>query len=156
MLDTGMDANWVASRLADYGYYVRTGWGMNGFLRISTGTMDEMRGLVDALDEILSTGVRQSTILPGDFELSRIYPNPFNSHCTIKINVLKGEKVNLTIYDVTGRRVRSLVNGNVSPGHHEIPWDGKNHLGKNSASGIYIVNLIQGENAASKRISLIK
>ncbi|MCP4632438.1 MAG: aminotransferase class I/II-fold pyridoxal phosphate-dependent enzyme [candidate division Zixibacteria bacterium] len=156
MFDTGMDAGWVASRLAENGYYVRTGWGMFDFIRVSTGTMEEMQGFITALEDILGTGTRQPLIIPERFELSKVYPNPFNTRCTIKVNVLEREKVNLTIYNTMGRKVKSLVNGYLKPGRHEIVWDGKNYAGKSSASGVYIVNLIQGENAASKRISLIK
>ncbi len=154
MFDTGTDASWVASELAARGYQVRTGWGMPQHIRVSTGLLREMHGFIAALGDILSQGVVAET--RPTFGLNRIYPNPFSSQCTIKITSFSSEKVLLAIFDSSGRKVQTLVNQTLKPGVHSITWDGKDVHGRRVASGIYIVNLLQGEFAASKKVTLVK
>lgn len=154
MFDTGTNAHWVASELASRGYQVRTGWGMPQHIRVSTGTLEEMNGFITALDDILNVGVVAET-RPA-FGLNHIYPNPFNSQCTIKITTFGNEKVFLTIYDTLGRKVWTLVNKTLTPGVHRLTWDGRDLHGRRVASGVYIVNLLQGEFAASTRVTLIR
>ena len=66
------------------------------------------------------------------------------------------EKVSLVIYDIQGQKIRTLVNNSIPPGVHDFTWDGKNTLGQSVASGVYILNMIQGEYAASRSIQLLK
>ena len=156
MFDTGRDAIAVAGKLASKGYHVRTGWGMPQHIRVSTGTMEEMQGFLKALDEILTSVATESPSIPKTFALHSVYPNPFNSQCTLKIATFGRDKVQLMIYDTLGRKVRSLINAPMNPGLHHITWDGKNAAGQSVTSGVYIINLIQGEYATSTRVTLIK
>jgi flagellar hook assembly protein FlgD len=66
------------------------------------------------------------------------------------------EKVTLVIYDLLGRKIRTLVQDFLPAGEQTVVWDGKDTFGVPAASGVYAVNLLQGEFAASKRIQLIK
>jgi len=154
MFDTGMSASAVAALLAARGYQVRVGWGMPQHIRVSTGTIEEMNGFISALSECLRQGVKYSG--PPTFGLNDIYPNPFSTRCTIKISTFNNERVMLSIYDVTGRKVQTLVNGVLAPGVHDITWDGKDFLGRRAAAGIYIINLLQGEFATSNRVTLVR
>ena len=156
MFDTGTTAGSVISQLASRGYQVRSGWGMPQHIRISTGLMDEMQGFVNALEDILGKGGNNGGEIPNTFAINSIYPNPFNSQCKIKITTAGVERVNLTIYDMLGRKVRTLLNNSVSSGVHQISWDGRDLQGSTVASGVYIFNLIQGEFAASARATLVK
>jgi histidinol-phosphate aminotransferase len=156
MFDTGTSAVSVASQLASRGYQVRSGWGMPQYIRISTGLMDEMNGFMNALEDILGKGGNDAGEIPYSFAINSIYPNPFNSQCKIKITADGVEKVNLSIYDMLGRKVRTLLHKSVSPGIHQISWDGRDLKGRTVASGVYIFNLIQGEFAASARATLVK
>ena len=156
MVDTGTDAGAVRNALADSGYQVRTGWDMPQHLRVSTGTVDEMNGFLIALAAVLDLQTTVNNIQPAIFGLHTVYPNPFNSSCTIKFSTLSDEKVSLVIYDTLGRKIKTIVSGTIGIGNHTLTWDGKNVFGKPVATGIYICNLIQGEFAASKRIQLLK
>jgi histidinol-phosphate aminotransferase len=156
MFNTGTDAENIASQLAAQGYQVRTGWGMPTYIRVSTGLVDEMNGFADALDEILGLGAIQGDGIPKLFGLNSIYPNPFNSQCEIEITTVGIEKTSLSIYDTSGRKVTSLLNEYLSPGVHRIRWDGTDITNKTVASGVYIINLIQGELAASRRATLVR
>ena len=154
MFDTNTNASWVASRLASNGYQVRVGWGMPQHIRVSTGTIEEMEGFIEILGKILRQGV--SGDAAPTFGLNRISPNPFTSQCTIKISTLGREKVSLTVYDTAGRKVQTLVNSVLEPGTHNIIWDGKDVYGRRVASGVYIVNLLQGEFATNSRVTLVR
>ncbi len=155
MFDTGTNASWVASELASKGFQVRTGWGMPQHIRVSTGLLEEMNEFIVALGEILGQDCRERKT-PPTFGLNRIYPNPFNSQCTIKITSFSSEKVLLAIYDSAGRKVQTLVNQALTPGVHNITWDGRDVHGRRVASGVYIMNLLQGEFAKSAKITLIR
>ncbi len=157
MFDTETDAGWVASELYARGYRVRTGWGMPQHIRVSTGTIQEMEGFIAALDEILNQkrpakGIRRTYT----FGLNGVYPNPFRSQCEVKITTSGNEKVMLAVYDSSGRRVRTLLNQGLQPGVHRITWDGKDVHGRKAASGVYVVNLVQGEFATSTKVALIR
>jgi histidinol-phosphate aminotransferase len=154
MFDTGTSASWVASELSTRGFQVRTGWGMPQHIRISTGTLEEMHHFISALGDILSQKYEG-----GDrpvFGLNAVYPSPFQSQCTVKITTSGDEKVFLAIYDSSGRKVQTLLNQPLAPGVHSIDWDGKDVLGKRVASGVYIMNLRQGEFASSRKVTLIR
>jgi histidinol-phosphate aminotransferase len=156
MFNTGTDAESIASQLDIEGYQVRFGWGMPNYIRVSTGLIEEMKGFIDALDQLIHIGNIPEYITPRSFGLNSIYPNPFNSSCEIEITTVGVEKANLTIYDISGRKVKSLLNKSISPGIHRIRWDGREITGKMVSSGVYIINLIQGELATSGRATLLK
>ena len=156
MVDTGSNAGTIASELASRGYQVRTGWGMPQHIRISTGLMKEMQGFMEALNEIMGLSGIIDAEAPYAFGLQAIYPNPFNAQCKIKITTIGHEKVQLAVYDLSGRKVRSLINHSLSPGAHAIQWDGKDVFGRNVASGVYFIHLIQGEFATSRRAVLVR
>ena len=154
MFDTGMNAGSVASMLASHGFQVRVGWGMPQHIRVSTGTIDEMNQFIIALSQSLRQGTKDGG--PPTFGLNDVYPNPFSANCNIKISTFTKEKVMLSIYDVAGRKVNTLVNGILDPGVHNIQWDGRDFLGRRAASGTYIILVQQGEFAATGRISLVR
>jgi len=156
MFDTGGSAASIASELSALGYQVRTGWGMPRYIRVSTGLLSETQGFLDALASIMATGVRNDSALPPSLAVNATYPNPFNATCKIELSIPIAEPVRLTIYDLAGRKVRALVAGHLDPGVHQVTWDGRDYAGRNVASGTYVLNLIQGEFAASRRVSLVK
>jgi histidinol-phosphate aminotransferase len=153
MFDTGTSASAVASILATLGFQVRVGWGMPQHIRVSTGTLEEMTQFIAALGQALRQGLGDDG--PPTFGLNDIYPNPFSTQCTIKISTFGNEKVMLAIYDVTGRKVQTLVNGVLTPGVHGIVWDGRDFLGRRLASGIYLIHVQQGEFGTSGRVTIV-
>ncbi|MBU1633750.1 T9SS type A sorting domain-containing protein [bacterium] len=75
--------------------------------------------------------------IPLCFELSQNYPNPFNPTTRIHYTMPKSEHVNLTIYDLTGREVKTLVNRVVAPGKYTAVWDGRSENGRLASTGVY-------------------
>ncbi|WP_169313632.1 FlgD immunoglobulin-like domain containing protein [Caldithrix abyssi] len=68
-------------------------------------------------------------------------PNPFNPTTTIKFGLPEDGHVRLTIYSMSGQKVRTLINGQVSKGYHSILWDGKNESGQAVFGGLYFYEL---------------
>ncbi len=154
MFDTGTNAAWVAAELASQGYQVRTGWGMPQHIRVSSGTVAEMQGFLDALQAILGQTGAPERGTPAVFGLGHPRPNPFRSRCTMRVSTPGDERVTLTVHNPLGRKVRTLVNHPLKAGIHQIQWDGRDMRGERVVPGVYVVNLIQGEFAASTRVTL--
>lgn len=68
-------------------------------------------------------------------------PNPFNSETTIEYELPFRSTIDISVYDMMGRKVRQLVRGSREAGLHKTTWDGKNESGVNVASSIYVVSL---------------
>lgn len=101
-----------------------------------------------------------SAVVPEGFELKQNFPNPFNPSTTIHFAV--GEvpgglpTVNIRIYDITGREVRTLVNEPLLPGTYSVVWDGTDNQGQPVAGGVYIYRMVAGDFVTSRKMMLIK
>ncbi len=94
--------------------------------------------------------------LPKSIELAQNYPNPFNPSTTIRFGLREGGKVRITVYNLLGQKVRELLNTERSAGFHTITWNGKNELGEQVASGLYIYRLENSLGIQSRKMLLIK
>ena len=74
---------------------------------------------------------------PKMFEVYPAYPNPFNMSTTIKIQVNTTQQIKITIFDINGRLVNTILNSTFMPGTYKVNWNGKNVAGNAMASGIY-------------------
>ncbi len=94
--------------------------------------------------------------IPKWVELSNNYPNPFNPITTISFSIPKETMVKLSVYNIKGQKVATLVNQEMSVGRHEIVWDGKNSLGKETGSGVYFYRLETSKKSITKKMLLLK
>lgn len=95
-------------------------------------------------------------VIATDYNLSNNYPNPFNPTTVIEYTVPKAGKVTIAIYDVLGRKVRTLVDQNLTPGTYSAMWDGTNDAGQRVTSGVYFYQL-NAENAViTKKMTFMK
>ena len=91
-------------------------------------------------DDLLQAGVNDRTsILPYEFALNGNYPNPFNPVTNIDFSLQTKAPVKLEIYDLLGRLVQTLVDGEMTAGPHTVQWKGLNRSGSMVSSGIYFV-----------------
>jgi hypothetical protein len=104
----------------------------------------------DVKDE---TGDREK---PSGFTLFQNHPNPFNQTTKIEFTLAKSGFVSLNIYDILGRKVRTLVSQHVSSGHKSVLWDGKDNSGNDVASGIYFYRVRAGNLSETKKLVLLK
>jgi hypothetical protein len=94
--------------------------------------------------------------LPKQFSLSQNYPNPFNQSTKIEFALVNSGFVSLEIYDILGRKVRTLVSENLTPGYKSVLWNGKDNSGKEVASGIYFYQIKIGDFSEAKKLVLLK
>ncbi len=94
--------------------------------------------------------------LPHVYWLAQNYPNPFNPSTTIEFNLPSSQEVKLTIYDLNGREVRTLLNEKIGAGRHSIIWNGRDNSGYNLPSGVYFYRLSTGDFQSIKKLMLIK
>jgi hypothetical protein len=111
--------------------------------------------LVDEQGKPVSAG-NTRTGNKNQFTLAQNYPNPFNSEAVIKYDIPFRCMVNLTIYDVTGRKVKNLINRIHDPGNYNTRWNGKNESGKYVSSGIYFYCLQAGTGYIVNKMNFIK
>jgi hypothetical protein len=90
------------------------------------------------------------------FELFQNYPNPFNPSTTISYVLPKAEKVELTIYNMLGQKIRILVSGQQSAGRKQVVWDGQNSNGIKVASGVYLYRLSTASFSKAHRMILTR
>ena len=84
-----------------------------------------------------------------------IYPNPSNSSVTIQCYINDEDKVQLTIYDVLGKKIKTLSNKIENTGLISMRWDSKDQNGQQVASGIYFVSLVVQNQKQFKKLLLI-
>ncbi len=89
-------------------------------------------------------------------ELMGNYPNPFNPTTTIAFSLAEKSSVNLSVYNIKGQKVKTLVSGMTDSGEHRIEWDGKDSSSKPSSSGVYFYRLKTAGYDRVKKMILIK
>ena len=85
------------------------------------------------------------------FWLSASEPNPFRYHTSVRFRVPRRLPVTLAVYDVLGRKIRTIVNGPLPAGSHARDWDGRAESGERVASGIYFVRMEAGDFRESRK-----
>jgi len=91
----------------------------------------------------ISGGTQLSNIenIPQGYELSSNYPNPFNPETQFRIGIPEDSNVKVSIIDLLGHEITSLIDGNLSSGYHNIIWNGTTSLGQRVTSGIYFYRM---------------
>lgn len=82
-----------------------------------------------------------SRVLPVVYRLSQNYPNPFNAQTVVEYDLLEPSHIELSIFDITGRRIKTLVSGYEQPGCHKENWDGKDEYRAPVTTGVYFCRL---------------
>jgi len=95
-------------------------------------------------------------ITPGLFSLSPAEPNPFITKTTVRYELGKTVKVDISVYNMLGQKVRDLFSGRQSPGVYSVNWDGLGNAGEKLSSGIYFVRVEAEDKEASRKVTLVK
>jgi len=94
--------------------------------------------------------------IPTEFSIDQNYPNPFNPTTTIKYSIPEVSFVNIKIYDMLGREVKTLVSSQQKAGSYDIRWNGENNYGSKVASGTYIYRVTAGDYSKALKLMLLK
>ncbi len=89
---------------------------------------------------------------PTVVQLHGAYPNPFNAATVLRYDVPEAARVLLSVYDLRGRFVYSLVNEEQPPGRYSVAWSGLDRFWQKTASGVYIVRLVVGDEARCGKV----
>ena len=98
----------------------------------------------------------QEVAIPTVYALEQNYPNPFNPSTQIRYALPKEEVVTISIYDMMGRKVRTLVSQSKSPGYHTTLWNATNDKGIAVSAGMYIYTIQAGSYRHMKKMVLLK
>ncbi len=123
------------------------------------GVMDRVHHLYDVITFLQNT-IDAPTDVPTIAHrnsLSQNYPNPFNPSTSIEFTVRDRTRVTLSVYDVSGKLVRTLLNEGRLPGEvHQVTWDGRNDTGQSVSSGVYFYRLVANDFTQTKKMVLLK
>ncbi len=119
---------------------------------ISLTIADSDSLIIDPVSSVRELGGQ----VPESFALLQNYPNPFNPETAIDFQIPRDSRVVLTIYDILGNQVRTLVDEQKSAGRYQAVWDGRDNAGRLLSSGIYIYKLEAGGHASVKKMSFVK
>jgi hypothetical protein len=118
---------------------------------------DELHTIIEKAKTAYGTSVeKRSPSVVEHFKLYQNHPNPFNPSTTISYSLSKPEFVTLTIFSITGQKVRTLADNVKGAGTHSVLWDGFNEDGKLMSSGIYFCVLKSASMVETKKMQLIR
>ncbi|HIA29290.1 MAG TPA: T9SS type A sorting domain-containing protein [Candidatus Marinimicrobia bacterium] len=148
--------------LAECGYFTTNGQRYIGFTAESANRHD-LQFLVSYLflekdGQFVSGGTMHLDVkaVPETYALYQNYPNPFNPVTTILYDLPENAYVNLMIYDILGRSVRSLVSVRQEAGYYSVQWPGKDGAGNLVGAGVYIYHLQAGSYSKTRKMILLK
>jgi len=90
-------------------------------------------------------------VITNNFRLIGNYPNPFNPTTTIVFELLAESDINLSIYNISGQLIKTMLSGQTSIGNHSVVWDARNQ-----ASGFYLLKLEVNNKSETSKLLLLK
>jgi len=112
----------------------------------------------DAPELVLSRNGGTASTLPKHFQVGAA-PNPFNPSTKIEYGIPAEAgtvAVSLRVFDIAGRLVRDLVDGQRAPGLYQATWDGKDNAGNVASTGIYFIQMHAGSWSGVHKVTLVK
>ncbi len=98
----------------------------------------------------------KNQIIPKTFEVYPAFPNPFNMSTSIKFILAESTKIKISVYDINGRLVNTILNSHLMPGSYAVNWNGKNISGNDVASGVYLATINSSDQISRLKLVLIK
>jgi hypothetical protein len=146
-LSTNSGTNWI---LKNQGLYTRNLTrvyfdGNYAYLLTSNGGI--WRRLISDIISVENI----STEIPSSYSLGQNYPNPFNPMCNVQFSMCNPGNVKITVYNIQGREIQTLVNERLKPGTYEVKFDGSM-----LTSGVYFYRMITADFTETKRMILLK
>jgi hypothetical protein len=102
------------------------------------------------------TPKEMDAVLPDGYALHQNYPNPFNPATFVSFNIPTSQHVTIEIFNVQGRKVKTLTDESYGPGTHTIEWDATSDAGEKVSSGMYMYRMTAGEFSATKKMTFVK
>ena len=131
-------------------------WDTFYYYRVATFTsnLSEYSDVISLIIEWLSINNRSLT--PDNYALHQNYPNPFNPFTTLRYDLPDDIVVNILIYDMLGKIVKTLVSGEQNSGYKSVQWDATNNSGQAVSAGVYIISIQAGEFRDTRKMLFVK
>ncbi|MFQ6608307.1 MAG: choice-of-anchor D domain-containing protein [Fidelibacterota bacterium] len=123
---------------------------------INSNDPDDETVTIPVLLTVTGAGIDNQVALPEKYALHQNYPNPFNPVTTIRYDLPEVADVRLTVYDLLGREVLRLVDERQEAGYQSVIWNGRDMLGREVATGVYIYRLTAGDFVMTRKLVLMK
>jgi hypothetical protein len=120
--------------------------GGSGYFPLAVGNWWEFEGNVSAVDELPATPNL----------LYAAVPNPFNPATEISFEMAASGHARLSVYDASGRLIRTLLDGQRDAGRHNVTWNGRDDTGRAASAGVYLYRFEAGNSVQTRRMTLIK
>ncbi len=139
-----------------------SGYSFSGWTGDTTDTINPITIIMDSDKSVRANftlpGVEEehATVIPKIYKLFQNYPDPFNLETKIGYQLPNRAYVEITIYDITGRKVKKLVSAIKPAGHYSVVWDGRNSHGKEVSSGVYFYRLKAKGISQTRKMILLK
>ena len=104
----------------------------------------------------IEVSVEEPNIMPAKFDLHQNYPNPFNPSTNIKFDLAENSHVSITIFNLVGQKVSTLVNRSLDSGSYTITWNGLDNNGNQLPSGMYFYEMRTPSYQSIKKLVLVK
>jgi hypothetical protein len=98
----------------------------------------------------------QDDIPAAGFTVGAAFPNPFNPSISARLYIPQSSDLELTVFDVQGRKIKSLHAGAISSGWHTVVWDGRDDSGRGQASGMYFLRALNLGEVIVQKMTLVK
>ena len=118
--------------------------------------LDDLR-LLTIVETSRPTAVEEDeSATPRTFSLGQNYPNPFNSGTVIRFELPEAGETKLTVYNLVGQVVASIVDGTRDAGAYTVRWDGRDEDGRSLATGVYIYRMQSGNDVETRKLLLLR
>jgi hypothetical protein len=133
--------------------YIKSG-GVPSFKILRGDELIDLEGDMPSWDNnqlYMVSSLTETAKLPETFNLDRAYPNPFNPTTTLSFSIPVESEVSLSIYNLQGREVSVLIDGNMDAGYHSVIWNADSF-----STGVYFVKMVAGEFVNTQKLMLVK
>jgi len=124
------------------------------FKLLKNGELINLEGDIPVFENnqlYMVSNLTEAIPLPEAFSLDRAYPNPFNPTTTLSFAIPIDSEVSLSIYNLQGREVSTLIDANMDAGYHSVVWNANSY-----ASGVYFVKMVAGDFVNTQKLMLVK
>ena len=94
--------------------------------------------------------------IPGSVNITKVYPNPFNSQVTVDYEINNQSDVSVFVVDISGKKIKTIKQSQGSKGTYRILWSGDNDHGENVSSGLYFLSIKAGNTIRTAKVLLLE